>query len=381
MNSKMITIILPTKNRHDVLFRALRYYSEVGFKGCICIGDSSDGEHLERNKRQIKMFGNRLNIVHKEYPELDEPQCSQQLANIVNTPYAAWVGDDDFLIPSGLEKCMIFLEEHPEYSAAHGQDLKIKTKDNVVFGPIVSCKLVNHQAVEEAESASERLLNYAKHPTTVTYSVHRTETLQLIWRNNHLVDDRVFTGRFPEYISIIKGKIKEIDCLSLIRGRLSYRYIAIEQQCIYSWLTNEKWLSFFKIFEDVFIKELMKKDEIGSEKAREVVKQFLLHFIYCRLRDNFQADHPRDYNSLFPDKASQAKSELEDGQSLLKRLKYLIPGLQRFRRKLIDFGVTSSGLTERHGLTLQSFLDPSSPYHRDFMPVYHAVTVTPERME
>ena len=378
--SKKLTIILPTKNRPECLLRLLRYYVEVGFQGILCIGDSSEGEHLECNKRQIKMFGGRLDIVYKEYPELDEPQCSQKLANIVNTPYVAWVADDDFLVPSGLEKCMVFLEDHPDYSAAHGLSIKIKVKNNAVFGPIVDCKFIDHQAVEEAESASERLLNYAKHPSTTSFSVHRTQTLQLILSNNHLVDDRVFAGRFPEYILVIKGKIKELDCLSLIRGRLSYKYSSSEQQNIYFWLTNEKWLTYFKIFEDVFIKELMKKDEIGLNKAQEVVRQFLAHFTYFRLRDTYRAKYPHDYDSLFCRKASQTKRELEDGLSLFKRLKYLIPGLQRFRRKLIDFGVISSAHINRHEKLLP-LLDPSSPYHIDFMPVYHAVTVTPEKME
>jgi glycosyltransferase domain-containing protein len=380
MLSKKITILLPTKNRHDVLFRALRYYSEVGFQGCICIGDSSDAEHLECNKNHIQMFSSRLNIVHKEYPELDEPQCSQQLANMINTPYVAWVADDDFLVPSGLEKCMMFLEKHPEYSAAHGLCLRIVIKDNTTFGPIVDCKFIDQQAVEEAESASERLLNYAKHPTTVTYSVHRTQTLQLILRNNHLIHDRVFAGRFPEYISVIKGKIKELDCLSLIRGKLGYRYISSEEVSIYCWLTNEKWLSYFNIFQDAYLKELMQQDQIGLDKAQEVVKQFLSIFIYHRLRSDFRMNYPHDHNSLFRHKIIQTKKGLDEGLSLFKRLKYLIPGLQRFRRKLIDFGVISSARINRHEMLLP-LLDPSSPYHRDFMPIYHAYTVIPENMK
>ena len=63
--SKKLTIILPTKNRPECLLRLLRYYVEVGFQGILCIGDSSEGEHLECNKRQIKMFGG-IFITHSQ---------------------------------------------------------------------------------------------------------------------------------------------------------------------------------------------------------------------------------------------------------------------------------------------------------------------------
>ncbi|WP_255542310.1 hypothetical protein [Azospirillum sp. INR13] len=38
-----ITILIPTMNRPDYLQRALAYYREAGFDGCILIGDSSEG--------------------------------------------------------------------------------------------------------------------------------------------------------------------------------------------------------------------------------------------------------------------------------------------------------------------------------------------------
>ena len=114
----MMTLIVPTMNRSDFLVRQLGYYRDVGFQGCICIGDSSDTVHVERTKRALKAFQGKLNIVYREYPHLNDAECLKQLLDLVVTPYAAFVADDDFLVPAALEQCARFLDNHPDYSAA-----------------------------------------------------------------------------------------------------------------------------------------------------------------------------------------------------------------------------------------------------------------------
>ena len=125
----MLTIMISTKNRSDFLYRALSYYQKERFSGKIIIADSSTGHHLEQTKLNIELLRNDLNIFHYEFPNLNEPQSTQKLVQMLDTPYGAWVADDDFLIPSGLKDSIAFLELNPDYSSAAGKCLRITIKD------------------------------------------------------------------------------------------------------------------------------------------------------------------------------------------------------------------------------------------------------------
>ncbi|MBC8280176.1 MAG: TIGR00180 family glycosyltransferase [Chloroflexi bacterium] len=115
-----ISLFTPTKNRPEFVARLLRYYQDIGFTGPVLIGDSSDTDNLEQSKSLIEEMGQCLDVQHHEMPGLNGVQCVEQLIELVTTPYAAFVADDDYLVPSALYQCAEFLEENPDYSAAHG---------------------------------------------------------------------------------------------------------------------------------------------------------------------------------------------------------------------------------------------------------------------
>ena len=88
----MITLIVPTMNRSDFLIRLLRYYNEIHFKGCICIGDSSNPGYIEKTKKEIERLQGKLNIVYQEYPGLKAAECLNRLIDLVSSPYADSAG-------------------------------------------------------------------------------------------------------------------------------------------------------------------------------------------------------------------------------------------------------------------------------------------------
>ena len=75
--SDQITILIPTLNRSNFLIRALSYYVKVGFKGWICIGDSSNVQHSERIKRVVYTLEDKLKIIYKYFPK--PPLCRPPL--------------------------------------------------------------------------------------------------------------------------------------------------------------------------------------------------------------------------------------------------------------------------------------------------------------
>ena len=345
----MITLLVPTMNRSDFLIRFLRYYEEIGFKGCICIGDGSSPEHVDRTKRVIETLRDNLNIVYMEFPDLKVTENVERLFDLVSTPYAAFLGDDDFLIPSSINKCMKFLEEHPDYAAAHGKGISISLDSGGEFGRVIQCGYYP-QPVMEAGSASQRLDDYMSHYSVILFSVHRIESWRMMIRDIHLLNDRSFGGELlPCCTSVILGKSKELDCLYLVRQDHAQRYLL---PLGLDWVASPEWYPSYLVFRDGLAKSLALQDNISLEEAQKVVKQAFCAYLVAYLS------------------SCSRRSRRSPGRWL--QVAWKIPGA----RQLWQF-LHTMRLKKQSVFSLPALLDPSSPYHADFMPVYKALTTPP----
>ena len=346
----MITLLMPTMNRSDFLIRLLGYYSDLGFQGCICIGDSSNSAHLDRTKAAISAFQGTLNIVYREYPHLSAHLCEQQLLQFVTTPYIALAPDDDFLVPSALKRCEQFLDEHPDYIAAHGVAALISLEWSESHRHVTGAGPYK-QPVIEGGSASQRLVDHLGNYSTSPFSVHRVEAWRVMGRDISLVPDRAFGGELlRNCLSVIQGKVKELDCLYLVRQAHDRRYVLPD---VYDWVTSPHWLPSYQVFRDRVAEELARQDGISMEAARDVVKHAFWSYLSRALTKKWKERYARSSQSLLP----QARS---------------IPAFRRTWREVRSF---LPG--ERNRFSLPALLRPTSPYHEEFMPIYRAITTPP----
>jgi glycosyltransferase domain-containing protein len=344
----MITLLIPTKNRSDAIIRLLRYYKEIGFEGCICIGDSSSPENVERTKRVIETFEGQFTLVYKEYPNLNTTECIKRLLDFVYSPYVSIISDDDFLIPNSINKCAKFLDEHPDYACAHGTWAIIRLDTNGLYGNrIVDCSSYYSPDVE-AESASQRLFYYFRHYFTTIYSVHRTENFRVMWRD--ILKDNIFGSELlPSCLSYVLGKVKHLDCLHVVATTHGEQKNWLRGV---NWVTNPEWYSSYLVFFDTLAKTLALQDKISIEEAQKVIKPEVDSMIreLCSCTD-----------SLSPNVS------LENRHSHWIQVGRKIPGAQRIWQFLHSFS----------GFSLSAMLRSSSPYHSDFMPVYKILTTPP----
>lgn len=352
-----ITLLVPTLNRSDFLIRQLNYYNAVGFKGTICIGDSSTAEHVERTRRVITALLGNLSIFYGEYPNLSESACVEKLLDHVSTDYAAIVEDDDFLVPSSLEQCVQFLYEHADYNAAHGVAAVIKAQaigvqSSEAYGRLTGAGYYR-QAVLEARSASQRLVDYlGNYSGSLWSSVQRVDSWRAMYKDISLVSSRTFAGELlPFCISVIQGKVKELDCLYLIRQVHEGQYLLPDN---YDWITGPNWLPSYQLFRDRLSKELADQDGISLDDAREVVKEAFWSYL------------ARSLNRKWEGRYGQA------GAGYRQRLRQAARGVPGLRRTWSEFRSFLPGQNNR--LSLPALLRRSSPYHADFMPVYGAIT-------
>jgi len=345
----MISIVIATKNRSDFIKRLLSYYLNTGYKHWICIGDSSDPAHLENNRKTIESLKGRLKINYYEYPGLNVVQCHKRLLESIQTPYSACVTDGGFLITSALDKCVNFLNNHPEYSIAHGLGALFELKNEGAHGKF-SClgEYGRLPKVEEA-TASSRLLHYLNDYGVTMYCVYRTDVWKAIWRDADSIDDGIFAGEvLPGCLTIIYGKAKQLDCLYLVRQIHNQRYLTPE---MYKWLTNPGWGRAYQLFHNLLVAALIEQDGVDEKQAAEVVKQA------------FWANIAKGLNTRFQNRY---------GNSFRHRLKQRIPWLAHWVH------VIKSLLPFSTRLSLLSILNKKSPYYADFMPIYQAVIKQPE---
>lgn len=342
----MITLLIPTINRSDFLIRQLHYYRDIGFRGNICIGDSSEPEHVEKAKKAIAELQGGLNIYYQECPGLSDSQCIKRLVDSTQTPYAAFVADDDILIPAAMERCMSFLEAHADYSAAHGTGITIDLKSSGAYGQVVRVRRYP-QPIIESESASQRITEHLGHYEVTLFSVHRTETWQKMYENISLIPDRIFAGEMlPCCSTIIQGKVKELDCLYLIRQDHPRRYLLPGPD---KWISNPGWLSWYQTFCSILADELAAQDGIAGSRAREIIEQGFDSYIVKLAGKKWRS------------RVGRAESRIS---LVFRQVARRVPGAY-----LVWHLLHITNTEKKAEIPLAEFFRESSPYYQDFQAV------------
>jgi glycosyltransferase domain-containing protein len=351
----MLTVIVPTMNRSDFLARLLNYYADAGYQHWITIGDSSQGAHLETAKKTVAGLKGRLKINYCEYPGLSEPECTNQLLQSVKTPYLAWVADDDFLVPSALEQCVEFLRDHPDYSVALGKAVLFDLGRSGPFGDITNVSPYMLRSIEAA-SGRERLLYHLSHYSNPNFGVHRTDEFQKAYAGVPALGDKSFTEILPNCMSAVQGKVKELDCFYLVRQGHDRRYLLPDT---FDWLTGQKWLPSYQIFNDSLAEELVRVDGIEDEAARDVVKQAFWAYLANNLLIKYHGRYEQSISGHRSGFLVRARKAMKQGSAASKVIK---PVWRLFKSRM-----------NPSGMYLPTLLRDSSPYHQDFMRVYRAV--------
>jgi len=349
----MVGIVIPTMNRPDFVVRQLAYYADVGYRHTVYVGDSSESIHVEQVAQAVRRLQSRINIVHIRLPGLNDLQAVRELLYCVREPYAAFVGDDDFLAPASLDRCARFLDAHPECSTSHGVATLCGLGSSGAHGDVTWCGRYAQRPVEQA-SARERLTDYLGSYFVTLFSVHRTQAFRRDMDAAAPVPDKAFRELLSCCLSIVRGKAKELECLYLIRQAHDQRYLLPD---VYDWITSPDWLPSYRIFCDCLVGELARQDGISIAEAQEVVKQAFWSYLGQGLVRKWQARYAQDGRGL----ASRWRE-------LAKR----VPGVRKAWHTIRSFP-TSRG----NEISLERLRNPSSPYHADFISIYRAVTTPP----
>ncbi len=295
----MLSLVFPTYNRPDFALRQLAYYDSLPFDRNvlkILIGDSSTGRDEELMRELVRVYGERgLQVSYVPCPKKNVVQATQDLMEAVDTPYAAWTGDDDFLVPEAMFEAVEYLEQHRDYSSALGHCVKFFTQDNEAFAPIHMVKYRRQQPEIGEDGAGDRMLHFFElHPNyEPLFSVHRTDVQRDLYRYAYTSKYVKFAATFfPNLLSVVAGKSKLLDGLAVIRQKNYSNIIYASSAETCAWMLREDWSSEAAFFRDEIVRAVAARD--GDEEAARV--KFQLGFA-----NRFSRMLAKEYTAAKPD--------------------------------------------------------------------------------
>ena len=355
---KMLTIMIPTMNRPDFLERVLRYYAANEFPWRLFIGDASVGYEARQVKDVVEKYRHRLPISHFDCRGVSIAETIHRLNEALATPYATLICDDDFVIPGGLQECIDFLKKNQEYEAANGTTVVLTLQSDGAYGKLKDAGYYRLGGSEGA-SGAKRLLAFLSNYYVTLFSVHRAETWKAMWQDVDAIKDVPFQAELlPNCLAVVKGKVKHLKKFYIIRQHHDRRYFVPD---IFDWLTSPDWFESYTKFSHHLSQGLAVHDGIPLKEAQAIVKQAFWFYLKNSLT--------KKYNQRYTAKRKSLKSVLQQ-----------IPLLEKIAVPLWNvIKDIRCYLTSTENISLSSLTKPSSPFYKDFMPVYDLLTQGAEK--
>jgi glycosyltransferase domain-containing protein len=343
-----ISIIIPTMNRPKLLLRLLQYLSSLEFDGHILIGDSSSAKIFREVEVDLEVLKGKLSITHCHIPGHSVAAAVVHMNKYLTTSYVCLIPDDDFIVPQTVGACIKFLDEHDDYVAAHGLGLTIGSFSG--NSQIVDRVAFYRQTVSSEETASARLQRHLESYSVSLFSVHRSEVWSKMFMNvatplsrAEFYEKSFMDELLPCCLSVVYGKVKEIDGLYLVRQMHNERYLLPSW---YQWLTSEKWYASYRFFHEIVSNDICEMDGITLSRAHEAVDLGFSRYL-------------------------QQVVGLVGLESLGGRIRKLV------KRSIPRFGLIFlrdlRSRLELNRLSLDALMSPNSRYHREFIQIYNLV--------
>lgn len=333
----LLTLFIPTKDRALFLSKLLKFYAD-GKLGCaITVGDASEdpGEE-DRNRQAVERYRGSLKVSYeKQPPGITTVSGVRRLLEKVETPYAVFCGDDDYLIPAQLRRCVRFLQSHPDTTSVTGDQAEAFVDLEEGSSRMRVLKIIPGAHKEASEELpSRRLLRWA-YPAIGknTFAVQPTAAMRWAWAEADKLnlDEKLYAPLHElslNVLTVLLGKQKHLRGLYHIMLRHTRKTGFSGPVDYFDRVSRWDWPAKVVPVIDCWTRELLQREALEPEPARRVAQTVFLQ--------------------------------------------WLIPFLSRNRdRKLKEFrlAVVPTPLRQRLSHYKSSFLSPFRSTHREFEPV------------
>lgn len=356
-----LTIVVPTYNRPAFLVRLLRYYEACGAPCPIRILDSSSDSVEDRRLDRLLAAAH---VTYARYNAATPPlsKISEGLRQ-VTTPYAVLWADDDLMVPRALMAGVRFLDEHQDFSAAHGHSGLFQTGTDHGRRVVVGISDYRQRSYT-ATTASQRVTDCFMDYTNLFYSVHRTA--QLRGNVERCLSYELGSARYSRddwwvelalaCLSVVPGKAWQMNTLYMMRDRHagvdSWEADGAKLDR-FDWVASPSFSAAYRAFASCLADAVARQDGLGSHEAHEAIKRAFWFHLAKNLTRKWQARYRTSRGVRV--RVREAARRLPGLRTVWRKAQHLVP--------------------HRPGaLSLPALLQASSRYHEDFMPIYRTVT-------
>lgn len=263
-----LTILIPTLNRPDFLYRTLKFYFDLKCDYKFIIGDASNGALAVKNQEICDRFGG----LYVPLPGVSIAETINLLNDLVSTPYVVLLPDDDLLMPNGIEKSIKLLDAkriagHPnEYISVNGKSAIFMLKNPGAFGKIRD--LGDYKLAFVCGTTPLARFNYfADNTCVIIFSIYRIEPWRKMWKHVHKCKEVGMTAEtIPCFMSAVLGPTFHGYWLYLLRQDHDKRVFG---QSGIELINNSE----FKKAMDVFVEEL------SSYVHVDTIRNYLFRYI------------------------------------------------------------------------------------------------------
>ena len=202
-----LTVIIPSFNRQEFLFRQAIYWQNSGVK--LIFMDGSEKPIDEKMKYYLLDMKNTI-YIHSNTPINER---LSRVSKLINTKYSVTLNDDDFIIKSSLITAIKLLESNSSIVACRGQTLLaiLSSEKNTVRYSFLYNLFKNFQAKHDG---LEDRLKYAlsNYNSAASFAVLRSTVWQETWGS--LNDDYSSTNVgefFQNLATYVFGKLACIE--------------------------------------------------------------------------------------------------------------------------------------------------------------------------
>lgn len=255
-----ITIVIPTHERHRYLSRILDYYVSQRPNWPIVVCDSS------RDKFKNKDTFNGARYLH--FPNGDFSYKLREGLKYVQSRYCVLCADDDFIVPSAVAKCIVFLNNHSDYSSVQGKYVSFLNNTKIELRQLY---MLHYDISVCSKFPSERIIQQFSPYMHQFYSVHRAENLLTTFdyaSNSHI------TGNLMELlvamISAINGKHEILPIFYSARESLPFSAGATSNS-VEMIAASPEYEHEYNRFLEIVTNHLKLKGQLDYENAKECV--------------------------------------------------------------------------------------------------------------
>ena len=350
-----LSLFIPTKDRSAFLSRLLEFYA-AGQLGCtIHIGDASENlEELEKNQKATARFQNSLKIHYEKHaPGITTVASVHRLLEKIETPYAVFCGDDDYLLPKQLRQCVRFLQDHPDYSSVTGDQAEVfvELEEGNSNMKIVEILPGAHKEASQ-QLPSQRLLKWA-YPAIGknTFSVQPISAMRWAWEETAKLklDTKPYAPLHElsvNVLTVLRGKQKHLKGLYHVMLRHTQKTGFSGPIDYFDRISHWDWPSKVVPAIDCWIEHILQSEKtLQPEAARRIAETALLQWLIPFLARN------RDRK--------------------LKQFGLAAAPLS-LRQRLSKIGFVRASaclILRKSDISKRSFLNPVGSYHREFEPI------------